>query len=298
MKRINLNNIKGTIICSVIFLTLCINTELLTAQNNNLTELVNRAVSAGIDKSEFEILQTRAANSGITDDQLVQIIEPALIMAEQNLPAELVFQKALEGIAKGVPASRMIPVLDGLRQNAEQASSIVDPWLQRPEVESFLNRNREQAGINYRTEMLKAGVKTLSQSVPSEVLQSVLDEIGKEAVLSKTTPASILVGVNIIGDLPSTAVQPEATGTLISKTLSGGFRADDMQKLPGAMNAAQRRSQLPAASIIEGVTSQLQGGIPANQILQNLFNGNVSIGPPGNIPRGLENRPGRGRGNN
>jgi hypothetical protein len=60
------------------------------------------------------------------------------------------------------------------------------------------------------------------------------------------------------------------------------------------MNMAQRRSQLPAQAVAQGLSRQLQGGLPASQILQNLFNGEIGGGPPGNVPPGLDGeRPGR-----
>jgi hypothetical protein len=49
--------------------------------------------------------------------------------------------------------------------------------------------------------------------------------------------------------------------------------------------------------VIEGVSKQMSGGIPAKQILQNLFNGNVGGGPPGNVPKGLGNKQNRGNSN-
>jgi len=50
------------------------------------------------------------------------------------------------------------------------------------------------------------------------------------------------------------------------------------------MNAAEGRSQLSAASILNGMSHQLGSGIPANQILQNLFNGKANAGPTQGIP--------------
>ncbi len=66
-----------------------------------------------------------------------------------------------------------------------------------------------------------------------------------------------------------------------------------------ALNMAQKRSQIPASNIIRGVGNQLQNGVPARDILNNLFDGKVGGGPPGNIPRGMEDNPGKGnRGKN
>jgi len=297
MKEKKYNRLVFTLSFAVVANLMLISVTNVSAQDAGLTDLIVQARSAGIEEADINRLQSRASERGISDDELIRILQPAVEMAEQNLPADIVFQKALEGIAKGVPAGRMIPVLTGLKGYSEQAASVIDPWMQREEVQNFVDRTGENSENNFRNEMVRAGVKSVSQSNQTDGIEQLLNAIGNPEVLDKTSPASVLSAVNIIPDLPESARRGEVMSSLISKALSNGFSADDMQKLPLAMNAAQRRSQLPAASVIEGVTSQLQGGIPAEQILQNLFNGNVSAGPPGNIPRGLENRPDRGRGN-
>ncbi|HMB98297.1 MAG TPA: hypothetical protein VKM36_07430 [Balneolaceae bacterium] len=280
--------------------TLCLVTAAFTdasSQERGLTDLISQARSAGIEQADISRLQNRAAERGISDEQLVRILRPAVEMAEQNLPADIVFQKAFEGIAKGIPAGRMIPVLEGLRGHSVQAASVIDPWMQREEVKSFIAKEGKRTETGFRNEMIRAGVKSVSLENQTRRIEQLLNAIDNSSVLDKTTPASVLAAVNIMPDLPESARRGEVMSSLISKALGNGFNAEEMQKLPVAMNAAQRRSQLPAATVMEGVSNQLQGGIPAEQILQNLFNGNVSAGPPGNIPRGLENRPDRGRGN-
>lgn len=267
-----------------------------SSQERGLTDLISQARSAGIEQADISRLQKRAAERGISDEQLVRILQPAVEMAEQNLPADIVFQKAFEGIAKGIPASRMIPVLDGLKGHSAQAASVIDPWMQREEVKSFIAKEGKRTETGFRNEMIRAGVKSVTPENQTRGIEQLLSAIDNSSVLDKTTPASLLAAVNIMPDLPESARRGEVMSSLISKALGNGFNAEEMQKLPVAMNAAQRRSQLPAATVMEGVASQLKGGIPAEQILQNLFNGNVSAGPPGNIPRGLENRPERGRG--
>ena len=268
-----------------------------SGQDAGLTDLILKARSAGIEEADISRLQKRAAERNISDEQLVRILEPAVAMAEQNLPADIVFNKALEGVAKGIPAGRMIPVLDGLKGYSMQAASVIDPWMQRDEVKSFVAKDQKMSDNIFRNEMIRAGVKSVSQMNQTEGIEQLLNAIDNSSVLEKASSASVLAAVNIITDLPESARRGEVMSSLISKALVNGFNAEEIQKLPVAMNAAQRRSQLPAASVIEGLSNQLNGGIPAEQILQNLFNGNVSAGPPGNIPRGLENRPARGRGN-
>lgn len=262
------------------------------AQDQSLSDLIQSARGAGIDQSALDQLQNRAANRGISDEQLIQFIEPALALAEQNLPSEMIFQKAMEGMAKGIPAQQMNPVLQNLRQGTEAAVTIVDPWVDRGDVAQMRGRSGEQISREaFRNEMLKAGSKAMSQNIAPETLQNLLNAIGEEAILNRSNPSGILTAVSIFPDLPSTGEHPEKSGAVVARALQNGFGANELQKLPGAMISAQRRSQLPSASVIEGLSGQMLSGTPASQILENLFNGSIGGGPPGNISPGSNQKP-------
>ncbi|MEX0928105.1 MAG: hypothetical protein WD266_03260 [Balneolales bacterium] len=267
------------------------------AQDQPLGELIRSARNAGIEQARLNDLQSRAASHGITDGQLTQIIGTATVLAEQNLPSDMIFQKAMEGMAKGIAPERMQPVLQNLQRSTISAVAIVDPWIARGDVAQMMSRSGEQmSGQAFRNELLKAGSKAMSQNVSPQSLQNLFDAIGQEATLSRARPSGIAAAISIFADLPSTAQHPDASGAVVARALQSGFEAGDMHKLPGAMNSAQRRSQLPATAVIEGVAGQMVQGTPASQILQNLFNGNIGGGPPGNVPSGMGNRPGQGRG--
>jgi len=290
-----LKKIKLTVLAFVAaFMIHSANTDL-SAQNNDLEQAMNQARQAGIEMAEIEQFRNRAVERGIIDDDIVRILDPAIKLAEQNLPHDIMIQKALEGFAKGIPAERIIPVLEGISGQVLQASEIVDPWMQRDRVRNFI-ANKGGGEQRFRNEMIKAGMKTMSQPDGPDILQNVLGNVEESGVLDKTDPPALISAINIMPDLPDAAGRPDQVSGLITEALNRGFRPNELQALPSAMQAAQRRSQLPAASVFEGITGQMRNGIPADQILQNLFNGNISAGPPGNIPRGLENRPDRGKG--
>jgi len=268
------------------------------AQNGTLSEMIEQARAAGIEQSRIADLQNRAQARGISDDELMQIIAPAVSMAEKNLPHEMIFEKAFEGISKNVPFQRMQPVFSSILESSEQAAGFVDDWVTRPEVGQMLQRSGERMDQDrFRNEMVRAGSKTLSQNFDGETFRETLNLISEGRIMENTRPSSILAAVNVLSDLPSAAQEPTETARIVLSALAGGFDAADLQKLPGAMHMAQRRSELPANAVAEGLSRQLQGGLPASEILQNLFNGEVGGGPPGNTPPGLDReRPGRGGG--
>lgn len=264
------------------------------AQNGSLAELIESAQAAGIEQSKISDLQARAEVRGISDEQLMSIIRPAVSMAKMNLPHEMIFEKAFEGMSKNVPFERMQPVFSSIMESSERAAGYVDEWVVRPEVGRMLERSSERMDQNrFRNEMVRAGAKTLSQNFDGEAFRETLSAVAEDRIINTVRPSSVLAAINILSDLPSAAQQPTQTVGIVLSALEGGFGASDLQKLPGAMNMAQRRSQLPAQAVAEGFSQQLRGGLPAAQILQNLFNGQVGGGPPGMTPPGLD----RERGN-
>jgi len=291
-----MKNLKIFILTLITGCWLVLGTGPVHGQDRSLSELVDAARNSGIEQSILDQLQSRAQERGISEQRLIDIIRPGVTLAEQNLPSDMLFQKALEGLAKGVPANRIIPVLNGIEQSTLSAARIVEPWMQKAEVQQML-ANSGSAGDQdlFKAEMTKATSRALRQDIPSSTAQQVLDEIGRESILSQTSAPDIVAAMGILPDLPGEGQQMGSRATFIVNALKGGFGAGDLQKLPSAMNMAQQRSQLPAAAVIEGVGRQMKGGIPAKQILQNLFNGNIGGGPPGNTPPGLQNK-GKGKG--
>lgn len=285
MKMFNSSYHISNVIASII-LILFLPTAIIA--QDSLSDLIGEARSAGIEQSKINALQERAGQRGISDAELIAIIRPAVSMAEQNLPSDMIFDKAFEGLSKGVPFQQIESMLGMISENSIRAAGIVDPWIERPEISAMLARGGDARNQQrFRNEMIKAGSKTLRQNFSEEVFQETIHTIADQRGIEQRNPGTVVAAANILSDLPSAAENPTESARIILRALEGGFEASDLQNLPRAMNMAQRRSQLPAGAVMEGVSRQMQGGVPAEQILQNLFNGNIGGGPPGGTPPGL-----------
>jgi hypothetical protein len=289
---------KVSLMVSLTAILVLISSVMGVAQMRTQAELIAYAKSQGIEESRLISLQARIEERGMSEEALRAILTPAIEMAQNNLPYEMIFEKAFEGFSKGIPHQRILPVLESIKENAFKSSQIVDQWVARPEVDRMVARSRgEMNSARFRDEMVKAGTKAYSQNFSGEVLSQTLNSISERGILNNAQPSGILAAINIIGDLPQASENPGQASLIVLRALEGGFNANDMQKLPSAMNTASRRSQLPASAVAEGFGQQLQGGTPAAQILQNLFNGNIVGGPPTNRPYGVNRgRPSSGNG--
>lgn len=268
----------------------------LYAQQATLAETLQSARNAGIGQSQLEELQSRAERRGMSEQQLASVVESAVSLAEEDLPADHIIQKALEGLSKGVSGPRIGAYISRMESSTRQAAGVVDSWIENRGVQQMISRSGGPAsGLEMRNNLVKASGRAITQNISAESVDQILAAVSDESVLSRTTPSDIVAAIGILPDLPG-AEQAQIARSFVVRALKGGFNSGELQKLPTALNMAQQRSQIPAAGILEGVSNQLQGGIPAAQILQNLFDGNIGGGPPGNIPKGLESNPGQGRG--
>lgn len=266
------------------------------AQNGSFQSVAERAAAAGIEQHRIDQIQERALDRGINESMLARLLNPAADLAENNFPSEYVMQKIMEGLAKGVPGGRMLPVIEAIHRQTPQAVAIVEQWTGRAEVASFMKLMGDRQP-QFRQELVNAGLKSLTHQVAPETIESVLNELGKATVLDKTSPQAVAAAVGILPDLPAAVLEEKGVHGIIARAIEGGFSAADIQKLPGAINVAGRQSKLPASSVLQGMSKQLGNGTPANIILQNLFNGNINAGPPDGVPGRPGGKP-DGRGGN
>lgn len=260
----------------------------------SLDETIEQARSAGMDAEQIEELQNRATSRGVAEEQLSEVLRLAIEMREQNLPEQMILGKAMEGLSKGIPPDQLLSVLNNIGNQAGEAASVIDPWMERSDVQGAFGQAEggPEAVANFRQKMIEASSKALSQGFRPGELSALLDDISDEALTNRENTQRVVTAVTILPDLPNSSDQPATSRALVMRAMKGGFGAGELQRLPAALNAAQMRGGLPASAVLEGVARQMDEGTPAQEILQNLFNGNPGTGGmPGNRPPGLDNRP-------
>lgn len=256
----------------------------ISAQQTSLSILTQKASELGIDESYITRLQERAKASGISEDQLAEILEPAVTLAEGNLPFDMILEKTSEGLAKKVPSHVLLNVLQGLQEATQQSVNIVDPWMQKPGVQNMLERTESEESVQqFRNNLLKSTGRALNRGLSEQSVTDFMNELNNDELLSKVNANEIVTSLTILPDLPTSSDNPELSGKLIIQSLKGGFKSADLQKLPSAMQMAQSRGQLPAGNIVNGIFQQLEIGAPATNILQGLFDGKIG-GPPAGVP--------------
>ncbi|MEX0680726.1 MAG: hypothetical protein WD097_05035 [Balneolales bacterium] len=270
-------------------------------------DILDRGVLAGIEEERLETLITRARERQLSSDELNLLIHPAITLAEEGLPHGAVMQKTMEGIAKRVPVESIRQVLNNMQAGLVRSATLVDPWLEHEEVQGMIHAGRggqetAEAARTFRNMILENTSYAIQQNVSEEILHNFLNQIVSENALERSSMTMIASAVRAFPDLPDVRENPEMANRILIRALNAGFHPGEIQQLPEAFRSAQLRSQMPLENIARGLDRQMDRGIPAQHILENLFQGNIGGGPPGFTPPGLErngdsdDQSGRGRG--
>ncbi len=249
---------------------------------SDLEQVVERAEQAGLSIQQIEKLIQRARQEGLEDEQITNLILPAAELAEQNLPGTLVLKKAFEGLAKDVPANRIEPVIIDLKSRIQKAKDVVEPWMEDKEdsEKSFITENGQKRSFRYL--MIEATAQALSGSVPAERITAFLDYVDNNVSNNRRHSRSLTAAVHVLSDLITSEEHPELSNQMLVNAVNAGFSASELHQLPQALKLAHENSRLPAKAVANGFTRQVNDGLSATRIIQNLQIGTVEGGdmPP------------------
>lgn len=255
--------------------------------------LVERGVRAGADAELLTELRIRATEAGLDAEAVGSLLTPAVTLAERGLPSRMVARKALEGLAKRVPAERIVDLLDRLSARVGHAGAVVDPWLAGESRASVAPATPAEGDRGVRETLIESAALALFHGAPETVIREVLDRVPAAVGGRPVGAVELGVGIEITPQLPLAERDPSLAAELVVGALGSGFDAAQMRELPAALEAAERRAQLPAEAVARGAMSQFRE-LPATDVLQNLFQGEFPGNVPFEIPPGLENAGRRG----
>ncbi len=268
-------------------------------QPTNVQAVLDQGAAAGANVEQMRTVAERARQAGLSEGAVAALLEPAVALAEQDLPTDPLLSKTLEGLAKQVPASRMQPVLQQYRARTEQAGAVVTRWAQRDAVQQLLgaeNTASEAAPqTNDRASLVAAIAEARQQGVAATHIESFLAGL-PDGVERRPVPMSdVAAAVNVLPDLPDNGASPETATQLVTAALNAGYSPESLRQLPSALRSARQNSNRPVDVLAQGTAQAITKGAPAASVLQSLFQGSfpgggpppgVGNGPPGNGPPG------------
>ena len=195
-----------------------------------VTSAAAQATPAPASAQVQETAQTRARQA-LPDAVFQELERMGEGMERDGVPAELLFQKALEGLAKRVPANRIVPAVQGYAGRLLQA--------------------RNAFGSAPPTPLVIAGADALQRGVPNQALQ----RIGQRPDRS---PMAVLV----LADLVETGVSTDRALELVGEALQQRTREREMLGIPEQVRRLMRqgRTAQDAAEEIQRAMRRNRGG--------------------------------------
>lgn len=183
--------------------------------------------------------------SRLGPDAAARIQEAARIAREAGVPAGPVVDKALEGIAKGVPPGRLVPA-----------------------VEAYVGRLTRAAGVlgqGPRPAEIVAAADALGRGVPEGELRTVSGSAAGE---------DRAIALVVLGDLVEMGVPSDRAAGAVRDALSAGRGGEALLQLPALVRRRVRAGMLPAQAA-EQARQALERGPPVGPPVP------PGAGPPG-----------------
>ncbi|MFP4227502.1 MAG: hypothetical protein ACLFTE_01590 [Salinivenus sp.] len=250
------------------------------AQEASVQSILDRGQEAGADVDLMRTVASRAEAANLSPAATAEILEPAVSLAEQDLPTRPVLNKALEGLSKNVPPDRMRSVLQQLHTSTEQAGQLVTGWLEKEDTRTMLGADEEPVSERGRSDLVASVADAQQQEVSAETIESFLNELPATTDRRPVPLPNVSVAVGVLPDLAGNGEVGPAAQDLLVAALNAGYDAESMRQLPTAIEQAERETQQPAAAIAKGTAQAISWGTPAANVLRNLFRGAPPAGPP------------------
>lgn len=261
-----------------------------------VSSLIEQGRAAGADAALMRTVATRAQNTGFSAQATADLLRPAVDLAEQGLPAAPLMNKALEGLAKQVPAARMAPVLQQLGTHTQEAGALVSTWASRGDTQALLGRSGPPPQTE-RNRLVTTIAEARQQNLPLPAVEQFLDQLPDAVQRRPVSLSEVTTAVGTMPDLPTARKNPALARDLLSAALNAGYDAESLRQLPAAFEQARRTSPRPTTAIARGAAQAITKGTPASAVLRSLFQGSVPGGgpPAGAGPGASGSPPGQGK---
>lgn len=259
-------------------------------QVRSVESLIEQGEKVGANPDLMRAVADRAETAGLSPETTADLLQPALSLAEKNLPSSPLLNKTLEGFAKQVPPARMTPVLQRIQSHTEQAGAVASAWLDRADVQEFVGESATSSTA--RNRLISNITEAQQQDIPLENVGQFLEQLPASVERRPVSLSEVSTAVSVMPDLPGPSNAASVNRELLSAALQAGYDAESLDQLPAALERARQESQRPMTSISKGVARAIAQNTPASTVLRSLFQGSVpGGGPPTDVGNGPPTSP-------
>jgi hypothetical protein len=201
-------------------------------------EKARDAIRAGVSEDDVAELVRRGVDRGVPAGELVRLLEVVAEAKRRDLPVGPVLDKVKEGLAKHVPADRIVSAASRVSRDLTTARDLIQQ-AERDGVRVEKARARKEA--------MEEVADALARGVPPQELE----KLGRHVAGSphRAEGMSLLEeGVEATADLASMGLAPPDASAMVAAALGQGLNEDGIERLPKAL----ARQLKQGASLEEG----------------------------------------------
>lgn len=233
-------------ITSVVFAALLLAARQAHAADPAVEAAARRAVAAGAPAVAVERIVARGAARGLPPTALAGALGAVERAAARGLPIDGVADKALEGIAKGVPSERLVPVLDEMVGRLAEADRALA---------------RIPASLASRQQLVEEGADALRRGADRAALESLAAEASAEA-----EPRHLSLAIRELGELGEHGAATPMAGVALGRMVSRGYAAGALDELSDRVRDALAEGAEPA-EVLEEIALRADSGRPMERLV-------------------------------
>ena len=205
-----------------------------------------RASSAGVPAATVQRIVDRAAARGVPPEAVSAALAAVERAAVSGLPTHGVADKILEGIAKGIPAARLVPVVEEMAARlAESDRALV----------------RLPVGLAARPQLVEEGAESLRRGARADALEALAHEAGPKA-----DPGQLSLAIRELGDLAEQRAATPTAGAALGRMIHRGYAAGAVTELSDRVRDALAEGASPDELLSE-IAARADAGRPMDRLV-------------------------------
>jgi hypothetical protein len=183
-----------------------------------LLQEADRALKAGVPAADLESIVRRGWERGMTPAQVRELIRTAAQAGEQGLYVRPVLARIQQGLAKGVPAERILAATRQLTVHLAAAGPLV--------------QDLEARGLRAGSSDDRAyAAETVARALERSVAPSMITDLGEVAVQHGTSMAQFDRAVRSLTLFVGAGVPADRAGTMVRETIEHRFTDREQARL-------------------------------------------------------------------
>jgi hypothetical protein len=206
----------------------------------------DHAVAAGVPAEDVSIIITRGLDRGVEGRHIEGFLETATRVKEQGLPVRLILDRIEQGLAKGVPAEKILEVTQRLSGHLAAAKPIV---------------NRLESG-GVRSTQAKAShecIETVARAMEKSIPQDAVLRTGEKVQERKGSLGLFNRAVDTMTTFAGSGMPAGQAVKMVHTAVDKGYSEGDFEAMERYMVNELRKNR-SMNDVISGMNSRMERG--------------------------------------